>query len=87
MTESRSRTDIERRDDADEARKPGPASSDIASDNLEQAFLLLTEEERLVLIWKKAGFSDREIAKHLSRPLSAVREVYRRGMSKVLYRT
>ena len=83
MTESRSRTDIERRRDADEARRPGHASSDIAADNLEQAFLLLTEEERLVLIWKKAGFSDREIAKHLSRPASAVREVHGRAASKI----
>ena len=83
MTESRSRTDIERRNDTDEARKPGRASSDIAADNLEQAFLLLTEEERLVLIWKKAGFTDREIAKHLSRPPSAVREVHRRAASKI----
>lgn len=64
-------------------RKRGPASSDIASGNLEQAFLLLTEEERLVLIWKKAGFSDREIAKQLSRPASAVREVHRRAASKI----
>jgi hypothetical protein len=80
---SLSRADIERRDDADEARKPGPAGSDIAADNLEQGFLLLTEEERLVSIWKKAGFSDREIAKHLSRPASAVREVHRRAASKI----
>jgi DNA-directed RNA polymerase specialized sigma24 family protein len=50
---------------------------------LQRALLLLTEEERLVLIWKKAGFSDREIAKHLSRPASAVRDVYRRGVSKI----
>ena len=83
MTKSRSRTDIERRDDTDGARKPGRASSDIAADNLEQAFLLLTEEERLVLIWKKAGFTDREIAKHLSRPASAVREVQQRAVSKI----
>ena len=83
MTEKRSRTDIERRDHTDEARKPGHASSDIAADNLEQALLLLTEEERLVLIWKKAGFTDREIAKHLSRSASAVREVHRRAASKI----
>lgn len=83
MTESRRRTDIERRGGADEARGPGDASNDIAADTLEQAFLLLTEEERLVLIWKKAGFSDREIAKHLSRPASAVREVHRRASSSI----
>ena len=83
VTESRSRTDIERRDDADGAQKPCHASSDLAADNLEQAFLLLTEEERLVLIWKKAGFSDREIAKHLSRPASAVREAHGRAASKI----
>ena len=64
-------------------RRPGPASSDTAADSLEQAFLLLTEEERLVSIWRKAGFSDREIAKHLSRPASAVREIRRRAASKI----
>ena len=66
-------------------REPGHTGSDAASEktNLERAFLLLTEEERLVLIWKKAGFSDREIAKHLSRPPSAVREVHRSGASKI----
>ena len=83
MSKRRSRADIERRDDADEARRPGQASSDIAADNLEQAFLQLTEEERLVLSWKKAGFSDGEIAKHLSRPASAVREVHRRAVSSI----
>ena len=83
MTERRSGSDIERRDDAAEERKPGDARGEIAANNLEQAFLLLTEEERLALIWKKAGFSNREIAKHLSRPPSAVREVHRRAASKI----
>ena len=36
-----------------------------------------------MLIWKKAGFSDREIATHLSRPPSAVREVRRSSVSKI----
>ena len=85
---TRSRTDTERRDHRNKARatsEPGHTGSDAASEktNLERAFLLLTEEERLVLIWKKAGFSDREIAKHLSRPASAVREVVRSGLSKL----
>ena len=77
MAERRNKADIERRD------KTGQSSSDIAADKPEQAFLLLTEEERLVLIWKKAGFSDREIANHLSRTSSDVRETYRRGASKI----
>jgi hypothetical protein len=66
-------------------REPGHTASDAASEkiSLERALLLLTEEERLVLIWKKAGFSDREIAKHLARPPSAVREVHRSGVSKI----
>jgi hypothetical protein len=85
---TRNRTDTERRDHQDYActtREPGDGGSDGAPEksSLERALLLLTEEERLVLIWKKAGFSDREIAKHLSRPPSAVREVHRRGVSKV----
>ena len=83
MTERRSGSDIERGDDADEARKPSDARGEIAANNLEKALLLLTEEERLALIWKKAGFSDREIAKHLSRPPSAVREVHRRAASTI----
>ena len=88
MAGTRSRTDIERRDRRDTARTadaPGQAGSDAASEEtrLGRALLLLTEEERLVLIWKKVGFSDREIAKHLSRPSSAVREVHRSGTSKV----
>jgi hypothetical protein len=85
---SRTRTDIERRDHEDKTRatrEPGHTRIDAASEKvkLERALLLLTEEERLVLIWKKAGFSDREIAKHLSRPASAVREVHRSGVSKI----
>jgi len=86
VTERRGKPDVERRDEADDGRitrRSGDAGSQIASDNLEQAFLLLTEEERLVLIWKKAGFSDREIAKHLSRSASAVRETHRMGASKI----
>ena len=77
MTERRSKTDIERRDDV------GQGSSHRAANKLEQAFHLLTEEERLVLIWKKAGFSEGEIADHLSRTSSHVRETYRRGASKI----
>ena len=77
VAERRNKTDIERRD------KTGQSSSDIAADRLEQAFLLLTKEERLVLIWKKAGFRDREIANYLSRPASAVRETYRSGALKI----
>jgi len=85
---TRGRTDIERRVHQDTTRptgEPGPAGSDADAETirLERALLLLTEEERLVLIWKKAGFSDREIAKHLSRPASAVREVHRSGVSKI----
>lgn len=75
MAKSRSRADIERRDEASHT------SSDLAADR--HAFLLLTEEERLVLIWKKAGFSDLEIANHLSQPTSAVRETYRRGAATI----
>lgn len=88
MAGTRSRTDIERRDHRDTARTadaPGQAGSDAVSEEtrLGRAFLLLTMKERLVLIWKKAGFSDREIAKHLSRSASAVREVHRSGVSKI----
>jgi hypothetical protein len=88
VADSRTRTDIERRDHQDKARatrEPGHPGRAAASEEiwLELALLLLTEEERLVLIWKKAGFSDREIAKHLSRPASAVREVHRSGVSKI----
>jgi len=88
VTDTRTKTDIERCDHQDYARvsrEQGHPRSDAASEKvrLERALLLLTEEERLVLIWKKAGFSDREIAKHLSRPASAVREVHRSGLSKI----
>jgi len=66
---TRSRPNIERRDQKEKARttgEPGRAGDDVDSErvSLNRALLLLTEEERLVLIWKKAGFSDREIAKH-----------------------
>ena len=88
MVGTQGRTDIERRDHRDTARakrEPGRAGSDADSEKirLERTLLLLTEEERLVLIWKKAGFSDRGIAKHLSRSLSAVRELHRSGVSKI----
>jgi hypothetical protein len=88
MAGTRSGTDSERPDHQDKARTTREsAHSGIHAApekiRLERAFLLLTEEERLVLIWKKAGFSDREIAKHLSQPPSAVREVHRRGVSKI----
>jgi hypothetical protein len=88
VAERRTRTDIGRRDHQDEARakhEPEHMASEAASEKirLERALLLLTEEERLVLIWKKAGFSDREIAKHLSRAASAVREVHRSALSKI----
>ncbi len=85
MADNRRRTGLKRQDDAGEARtarKQGHASSDAAADapSLEQTFLLLAREERLVLIWKKAEFTEREIAKYLSRPASAIREVHRTGV-------
>ena len=88
MAGTRSRPNIERRDQKEKARttgEPGRAGDDVDSErvSLNRALLLLTEEERLVLIWKKAGFSDREIAKHLSRLPSAVREVHRSSVSKI----
>jgi hypothetical protein len=88
VAERRTRTDVGGRDHQDKAgakREPGYTVSHAAAEKirLERALLLLTEEERLVLIWKKAGFSDREIAKHLSRSPSAVREVVRSGLSKI----
>ena len=88
MVRKRRRLNIERRDSKEKVRttgEPGRAGVHVASEkvSLDRALFLLTEEERLVLIWKKAGFSDREIAKHLSRTPSAVREVRRSSVSKI----
>ena len=43
----------------------------------------LSHEERLVCLWKKAGFSSQEIAKHLGRSVTAVDVLFLRAKQKL----
>jgi RNA polymerase sigma factor (sigma-70 family) len=50
---------------------------------LAEILALLSEEERRVCIWKKAGFSSREIARYLGRSTEAVDTMFFRVKQKV----
>ena len=58
-------------------------------EEIERAILLrevldkLSPEERLVCIWKKAGFSSQEIAEHQGRTVTAVDTLFSRAKSKI----
>lgn len=43
----------------------------------------LSQEERLVCVWKKAGFSSQEIAKYLGRSVAAVDTLFSRAKQKL----
>lgn len=65
-----------------------PAASGTAED-VERAILLrevlakLSHEERLVCLWKKAGFSTEEIARHQGRSVGAVGMLFTRAKQKL----
>ncbi|MEO8035779.1 MAG: sigma-70 family RNA polymerase sigma factor [Acidobacteriota bacterium] len=65
-----------------------PAASGTAEE-VERAILLrevldkLTPEERLVCIWKKAGWSSQEIAEHQGRSVTAVDTLFSRAKAKL----
>ena len=69
------------------ARGPGDAGgrdtrrdADVAS--CTAVLNLLTPEERLVSIWRKAGFSSAEMARHLQCTVSAIDNLHRSGITK-----
>lgn len=43
----------------------------------------LSQDERLVCIWKLAGFSSRDIARHIKRPESDIDSVFAHAKSKI----
>lgn len=43
----------------------------------------LSQDERLICIWKLAGFSTRDIARHLKRSESAIEALYARAKGKI----
>lgn len=43
----------------------------------------LSKEERLVCIWKRAGFSSRDIAKHNGRSVASVNATFARARRKL----
>ena len=48
-----------------------------------RALQSLSQDERLICIWKKARFSDEEIARELSTAESVVREMFLRAKLKI----
>jgi len=65
-----------------------PTSRDTAAE-VEQAVLLrellqtLSREERMICLWKKAGFSSQEIALHQRRTVVAVDTIFSRAKQKI----
>jgi DNA-directed RNA polymerase specialized sigma24 family protein len=65
-----------------------PTSRDTAAE-VEQAVLLrellqtLSQEERMICLWKKAGFSSQEIALHQRRTVVAVDTIFSRAKQKI----
>jgi DNA-directed RNA polymerase specialized sigma24 family protein len=53
------------------------------SARMRQVLDKLSKDERLVCIWKLAGFSTRDIARHMKRSESAIEELYARAKRKV----
>ena len=64
-------------------------SSRGSADEVEQTILLrellatLSREERLICLWKKAGFSSQEIAAHQGRSVEAVDTIFSRAKQKI----
>ena len=52
-------------------------------ENLRKALQELSKEERLVCIWKRAGFSSRDIAKFNGQSVASVNRVYARARRKL----
>jgi DNA-directed RNA polymerase specialized sigma24 family protein len=65
-----------------------PTSRDTAAD-IEQRILLgellrtLSREERMICLWKKAGFSSQEIALHQRRTVVAIDTIFSRAKQKI----
>jgi DNA-directed RNA polymerase specialized sigma24 family protein len=53
------------------------------SARMRQVLDKLSKDERLVCIWKLAGFPTRDIARHLKRSESAIDALYARAKGKV----
>ena len=52
-------------------------------DKLRRLLGKLSREERLVCIWKRAGFSTREIASHYHRSVGSIDKVFARARNKL----
>lgn len=52
-------------------------------DNLRKVLGKLSREERLVCIWKRAGFSSQEIAHHNARTVASVDGLFARAKEKL----
>jgi DNA-directed RNA polymerase specialized sigma24 family protein len=52
-------------------------------DKLRRVLGKLTREERLVCIWKRAGFSTREIASHHHRSVGSIEKVFASARNKL----
>ena len=52
-------------------------------EQLRQALQKLSKEERLVCIWKRAGFSSRDIATFNGQSVASVNRVYARARRKL----
>ena len=55
----------------------------IQHDKLREVLGKLSKEERLVCIWKRAGFSSRDIAKFNGQSVASVNRVYARARRKL----
>lgn len=52
-------------------------------EKLREALSKLSRDERLVCIWKRAGFSSRDIAKHQGGSVASVNAVFARARRKL----
>jgi DNA-directed RNA polymerase specialized sigma24 family protein len=52
-------------------------------DKLRRVLGKLSREERLVCIWKRAGFSTREIANHHHRSVGSIDKIFARARNKL----
>jgi DNA-directed RNA polymerase specialized sigma24 family protein len=59
------------------------ANQDERSRLLTEVLGKLTRQERLICIWKRAGFSDHEIAKHHGLSATSVATVFSRAKDKL----
>ena len=75
--------------DAAEARLAATPSTAGTADDIERRLLLrellatLSKEERLICLWKQAGFSSQEIATHRGRSVEAVNTIFSRAKQKL----